>query len=368
MARVAYFYRHMTEFIRIEIELLRERHVVIVQECASRWPRPLALLNLIAGVDLATAWFASWHSFAPAVACRALGKPFVVTIGGYDTACLPDIGYGHQRGGFQRLVSLATMRLASRLIVISEATRREALALGLPSSRLTLGYLGLEARRYPGSDLPREEIAVTVGGVSRSNLTRKGLDAFVRAAALCPRVRFVVIGAWMDDGIERLRAIAAPNVHFTGVVSHEEKVAWLSRARVVVQASRHEAFGLALAEGMLCGAVPVATRAGALPEVTGDCGVLIESQDPTAVARGVRRALSLGAGAGARARASVLDRFGIERRRRMLEGVIAAELSLHSHAASAGPGERASGPSMLEPASVPVPLNERSVATGQEIP
>ena len=152
------------------------------------------------------------------------------------------------------------MRLADRLIVASEASRLEVLGLGLPAPKLMLGGHGLDPARYPVSALPRENLVVTVCGVNRSNLRRKGLEAFVRTAAYCPDQRFVVVGAWMDDTIVRLRAMAQPNVRFTGWVSHNEKVAWLSRASVIMQPSLHEAFGLSVAEGMLCGAVPCSTQ------------------------------------------------------------------------------------------------------------
>ena len=77
---------------------------------------------------------------------------------------------------------------------------------------------------------------------------------------------------------------------------------------VYVQASRHEGFGLAVAEAMLAGCVPVVMNVTAMPEVVGDAGVLIDSQDPEAVAAAVRRALELGPDAGRRARERILDR------------------------------------------------------------
>ena len=81
------------------------------------------------------------------------------------------------------------------------------------------------------------------------------------------------------------------------------------RASVYVQASRHEGFGLAVAEAMLAGCVPVVMNVTAMPEVVGDAGVLIDSQRPEDVAAGVRRALELGPEAGARARERILTAF-----------------------------------------------------------
>jgi glycosyltransferase involved in cell wall biosynthesis len=97
---------------------------------------------------------------------------------------------------------------------------------------------------------------------------------------------------------------------------------------VYVQASRHEGFGLSLAEAMLAGCVPVVTDVGALPEVVGDVGVTIAEPSPALIAEGVERALRLGAAEGARARARVLEAFPLEPR--------AAGLRREVEAAAAG--------------------------------
>jgi len=324
MARIVYFYREMSDYIANDLDLLRERHAVTAVECASRWPRPLRLLRLVADSDVVMAWFASWHSFWPVLLARLLGKPSVVTVGGYDTARLPAIGYGHQRGGCKRWIALGTMRLATRLIAVSDFNLGEVLALGVPGEKVVRLHNGLDPARYAGGAAKSDGRVITVANVYHSNLTRKGLEPFVRAAALCPELEFVVVGAWRDDSIERLRGIATANVHFTGRVSHAEKVAWLWRSTVVVQASQHEAFGLSLAEGMLCGCAPVATRVGSLPEVVGDAGVLIEHQSPAAIARGVREAIARGPAAGHAARERVTRLFDIAHRGRGLEGLLAA--------------------------------------------
>jgi hypothetical protein len=69
----------------------------------------------------------------------------------------------------------------------------------------------------------------------------------------------------------------------------------------------------------------VVTAAGALPEVVGDAGVQIASDEPEAVADGVRRALALGPDARAHARERILTAFPLSARR---EGLYAAVESL----------------------------------------
>ncbi len=122
--------------------------------------------------------------------------------------------------------------------------------------------------------------------------------------------------------VDELRAAAPGNVEFTGWLSDGELQECYRRAAVYVQASRHEGFGLAVAEAMLAGCVPVAMNATAMPEVVGDAGVLIESQRPAEVAAGIRRALELGPDAPRRARERVLTRFPMDRRREGIHAVV----------------------------------------------
>ena len=99
-------------------------------------------------------------------------------------------------------------------------------------------------------------------------------------------MRFVFVGRWHDDAIEELRALAGDNVEFTGWLSDDDLHAMYRRASVYVQASRHEGFGLAVAEAMLAGCVPVVMNVTAMPEVVGDAGVLIEDSAPGGRGRG----------------------------------------------------------------------------------
>ncbi len=323
MSRIAYFYRELSEYIDIDLRALAREHDVTVTTWGSRWPQPLRTWQIARAHDVGMSWFASWHALLPALCFRMAGKPFVLTVGGYDTACLPGIDYGHQRGGFKSLIARAVMNLATHVVGISDFTMRELQVLGVDKHKCSMVPLGLEPARYAHSAEREAGLVITTGGVNRSNLTRKGLETFVRAAALVPEARFVLVGPWMDDAAAHLRVVATSNVTLTGKLSHADKVAMMWRADVVVQASRHEAFGLSLAESMLCGAAPVVTNAGALPWVAGDAGVVVESQDPAVVAAGIRAALAHSRESGARARARVLAEFTLERRAAALGALLA---------------------------------------------
>jgi glycosyltransferase involved in cell wall biosynthesis len=165
-------------------------------------------------------------------------------------------------------------------------------------------------------------MALTVGNVDRGNLQRKGHEPFVRAAALLPDVSFVLVGNWKVEAIDYLRSIATPNVTFTGRVSDEVLHDYYTKASVYVQPSLHEGFGLSVAEAMLAGCIPVVSRAGSLPEVTGDAGIFFDTPEPTAIAQGIEKALGYPPKARAFARQRILDHFPLSKRGELLEELI----------------------------------------------
>jgi glycosyltransferase involved in cell wall biosynthesis len=85
-----------------------------------------------------------------------------------------------------------------------------------------------------------------------------------------------------------------------------------------------------VAEAMLAGCVPVTTRAGALSEVTGDCGLRLTSPDPAEVAQGVKAALEFPDAARLAIRARILDEFPMSKRREALRELIEPFMNGHN--------------------------------------
>jgi glycosyltransferase involved in cell wall biosynthesis len=319
LTRILFVYSRKASFVAIDREILAERYEIEDLYQPGRLANPIAVIGGVARADLVFGWFASWHTFFPITLAWLARKPTVLIVGGFDTANMPDIGYGHQRGGLRRWASRWIMRRARRLITNSDYSLSEIERnTPIPRARVTVIHHGVPD---PFGETPaaKQRQALTVGAIDSTTLVQKGQLSFVRAAAELPDVRFVFAGQWLDDAIDVLRAAAPENVEFTNWLSDEELHARYRRAAVYVQASRHEGFGLAVAEAMLAGCIPVVMNVTAMPEVVGDAGVLIESQRPADVAAGVRRALELGPDAGRRARERILTSFPMERRR---EGIV----------------------------------------------
>ena len=332
-------YRRPSSFIDIDRDLLSRHWPVRELRVGSSPAGMTAAGRAAAEAELVFGWFAGWHAAVPVTVAALRRRPSVMVVGGVDIANLPDIGYGFQAGGPRRLVSRWVMARATRLMTNSHFSRREIEEnVGIPGERVAVVHHGVPDPYGQLPTEPREALAVTIGVVDRRNLERKGLRAFVAAAAHAPDVRWAVIGPHEEGAGEELAAIAGPNVVLTGRVSDGERDGWLRRAGAYVQASRHEGFGMSVAEAMLAGCMPVVTPAGALPEVAGEEGVVLSDASPEAIARGVREALAADEDARRRARERVLGSFSLQQREEGLVAVVEDALRARGRATRPGPG------------------------------
>jgi glycosyltransferase involved in cell wall biosynthesis len=321
MPRLLFVKSRKASFIELDQRLLAERFDVHEIYQPGRFSDPRIVLRELLAADVIVGWWASWHTFLPFTLAWLLRKPSLLIVGGFDTAAEPEYNYGFQLGGPRAWLSRLTMRSARILMTNSEYSRDEIRRnIGIGPEQVRLVYHGIPDDHTAAGPLassligdPERPTAITVGIVDRTNLDRKGIRAFVKAAAEVPEVNFVVAGKIVGDAGDELERIASGNVRVTGWLEDAELESLLQQARVYVQASKHEGFGVSVAEAMLARCVPVATRAGALPEVVGDTGILLDDDSPEAVALGVREALHLDLGDAARRR--VLEHFSVEQRR-----------------------------------------------------
>jgi glycosyltransferase involved in cell wall biosynthesis len=95
-------------------------------------------------------------------------------------------------------------------------------------------------------------------------------------------------GAWLD---RLLRPPLQGAVRHIGYVDPANRQALYDRARLLVQPSFEEGFGIPVLEAMTRGVPVVAANRGALPEVLGDAGLLVDPHQPEQLAAAIERML-----------------------------------------------------------------------------
>jgi glycosyltransferase involved in cell wall biosynthesis len=254
---------------------------------------------------------------------RALGLPVVTTIHHPLTI--------DRRASFARDRSLAeavgTMQfypagmqgfVARRIDRVFTSSRSSARDLErdfrVRPERLRMVANGVDTELFrpdPAGERDPDEI-LCVGRASDPN---KGVRTLVEALALLPAsVRLTLVDDDTPENPARRRAAelgCADRLRLVGRVPTEELLALYRRAALVAVPSRHEGFGLPAAEAMACGTPVVASAAGSLPEVvrTGGGGILVEPENPQALAKGIAQLLEQPA---ARAELGQRGRRGVE--------------------------------------------------------
>ncbi len=305
---VLFVYPIDATFIRQDQELL-ERFCSVAPFHFTERGQYRSLLLRVADSDIVFSWFAlGFAAVANAAACL-LGRASIVISGGWDVTRLPEMGYGRLLTPRGTLVAKMAVSSADQVLAFSSWSERAIRALA-PNCTVDTAPLGVDVDKFGPN--AKENLVVCVANVNRENLIRKGLATFAKASRLLPDVPFHLVGRHLDDTGEELKSLAGSNMSLTGWIPQGELVDLLARAKVYAQPSYIEGFGLALAEAMASGCVPVVTESGAMPEVVGETGLFTPYGDPEGLARSIRKALASMNGKAARAR--IVNNFSISRR------------------------------------------------------
>jgi phosphatidylinositol alpha-1,6-mannosyltransferase len=219
---------------------------------------------------------------AGVVAERWLGTPTVLTLNGRDVPGpgVPPLWRWWQRG-LLALVSDATY--VSRYC-------REAI-YGGAQGRGHVVYNGVEIPPPPGDGAAvRRALNVPAGEPMIFALQRlaveKRVDVLLRALRHCldhsHPATLVIGGRGSEEG--RLRSLAAElaidrHVRFVGYIPHVMLGAYFTACDLFAFHSTFETFGIVTAQALSYGRPVVTVRNTALPEVVGECGLLVDEGD-----------------------------------------------------------------------------------------
>ncbi len=222
--------------------------------------------------------------------------PLVVTFHGYDvpllsspTRWLPQ----HLRYALQGPRVLRDMTLG---LCASTELQTMLLALGVPPDRLRVHRLGIDLERFqPGPRRADRCQVAMVGRFVEKKGFAKGLAAFTAVARDLPLLRLTLVGDGPLAGALRRQAAATnlgERIEFAGPLPADRVAALLATTDVLLapsvvdQKGDRESGLMVVKEASACGAVPIGTRHGGIPEIIDDgaTGYLVEEHDVGAMA------------------------------------------------------------------------------------
>lgn len=243
------------------------------------------------------------------------------------------------------------LRAARFTVTCTEFNRRTLAALA-PEARVQRMYHGIDhgvfhpSRRATPTGVP---LLLAVGRLR----AKKGLDTLIdacrllQARGLAFRCQIVGYGELRDALLAQISAAGlAELITLPGKLAREQVIACYAEASVFVQPSRITADGdrdgipNVLLEAMSMGLPVVATRVSGIPEIVqhGRSGLLVEPDDPAALADAIARALAepaLAAELGRHARAVVTDSFDNDLNLQLLTRLLETPHDCHPHCANA---------------------------------
>ncbi len=219
--------------------------------------------------------------------------PAVISLAGGELVFLPRIDYGLDRRLRTRVLTRVALKRARAVTTGSTYVSELARKIALPSlNQIPLG-LNLERWSCVRHDMNPPTI-LSVGSLEPVTGHEVLLRAFARVRREFTTARLRIVGGGCESA--RLRRLAqdlalSESVEFAGAVPHHELPAVYAQASVFVQASWHEAQGMALLEAAACGLPLVGTPVGALGDFAPGAALSSAVGDEEGLAQNLLRVL-----------------------------------------------------------------------------
>lgn len=310
--------RVIPPFARLDAELISQFCDVVVFPYFG--PRSIVgLQKLVKSSDAVIIWFLGRHAPSAVLMARCLRVPMISVIGGFEVAWVSSIGYGIKPRTIKERIIKWMISQSNLVLSVSSFSRNEAVSrFPQYSQKFRLVPNAVNTTRFTLPTSGSRRGVISVGAITRETIGRKSWQAVSDVAARMPDVQFSVIGRVGDSAGRAFVQQLPSNVSWYGYLADEQLISKLQGASLYLQPSIHEAFCVALAEAMACGCFPVVSKLGALPEVVGETGTMLQSLSSDSIEAAIRKGLNRPESDRLKIRDRIVARFSTDCRAQLL--------------------------------------------------
>lgn len=213
----------------------------------------------------------------------------VVTVFDLTPIVLSDLYPPGFRGKIKWQIQKNILKTVDHVITISKSAKNDIHnIIGIPMEKITVTYLaaGDEYKKLP---ITKNGTILYIGDINPN----KNLSTLLKTLVLLKSETLVMVGKALKESQDIKKEIEAlgisDRVILTGYVSSDEKVKLINLAKVYVQPSLYEGFGLPVIEAMACGTPVICGKNSSLPEIVGDAATFANVQDPIDLAEKISK-------------------------------------------------------------------------------
>lgn len=239
-------------------------------------------------------------------------KPTVVTVHDLIPIKFPDNFPAGLRGKIKWWTQKTSLKSCQGIITDSNSSKEDVVRFtGINQDKIKVIYLGIGEQFKvidSGEQLSKvknrlklpDDFILLVGDVNYNKNIRGLIRAFNIIINKYPLLSLVLIGKGfvdpslqLSDIIQLIKSFRLNDkVHFISHVSTSDLIGIYNLAKVYLQPSYAEGFGLPVLEAMACGCPVVASNCSSLPEIVGDASATVDPYEVQDIANGCLKILS----------------------------------------------------------------------------
>ena len=220
----------------------------------------------------------------------------LITIHDLNFLDKPDFAEGEIRRDYRSLIKQHAQRAARILVPSSYTASQVTERLNIPADKITLCPNGAPAWT-PRTKCPANGHILFVGAIAPRKNIKTLLSAYRALIARnndCPNL--VLAGPVSEKGRPWLAEIKRPpfinRVSHTGYLTRDLLKKYYDNALLLVLPSFDEGFGLPILEAMTLGIPVIGSDRGALPELIGKAGILVNPLEPSDLATAMEKLIN----------------------------------------------------------------------------